>query len=112
MNEINYIDEGLTPPSDLINMLKFKYAFSDEELNSISEVENHKGNWIITFEKSPSLRLVLIIVAIFEDELSYDGIDAIIFEDTRYENLAGTLRDGGKGLVSLLSAIELAEKAQ
>ena len=110
MNHINYIDEGLTRPGDLISFLKFKYEFSEEEIASISEVLNHKGNWVITFDQVPSLRLVMIIVAIFEKELAYDGIEAIVFDNVRYENLAGCLNDGGTGLSSLLFALEAAEK--
>jgi hypothetical protein len=91
---MDYIDNGLTETKELISILKWKYGFNksqEVELECIKQIENHKGNWSIIFSSSPSVRLLLTIIVIFDSELSYDGLDFIQLNDHRIDGLAGCL---------------------
>lgn len=105
---MNPIDDVLIATDDLPHVLKYRYSIPSVEIENIIGIENHKGNWTITFDKVPTLKLVLLIAFIFENELSYDGIEAIIFNGQRFENVAGCLKDGTKGLTSLIEYISKA----
>jgi hypothetical protein len=102
---MKYIDNGGTAPHDLVCILNYKHSLSDGEISRISEIENQKGNWTITFNEAPTFRTIIALVAIFEFELCHDSLSAIVYDGSRFEDLAGAAGNNIESLFSLLTIL-------
>jgi hypothetical protein len=103
---IEFYNNGGTDTIELLNILKWKYDFHEKtnEFDCIKEITNHKGNWRIVFKDKPSVHLILAIVTIFDTLLSYDGLEDLIYKETRVHEVAGCLAMNQK--MKIIKALE------
>lgn len=106
---IEHFDRGMTDTIELLNILKWKYDFHEnenrKEFDCIKEITNHKGNWSIVFKEKPTIKLVLTIVLVFDTILSYDGLESLKYNETIINDVAGCLAMNQKK--KIIQALEI-----